>query len=167
MKTIFRSTLALCALAALPLAHAADFEDYAKVVRVTPRVQQVNEPREVCRTERRRVERQEHSNGGAVIGGVTGALIGSRFGRGDGRTASTAAGAILGAVVGDRVDNNDNASESYDRPVRRCEFEDNWVSRNDGFNVDYEYRGRQYSTVTSYDPGDRLPVHVSIVPSRP
>jgi len=166
MKTILRTTFAICALATLPLAHAADFEDYAKVVRVTPRSQQINEPREVCRTEYQRVERHEQSNGGAIIGGVTGALIGSRFGRGDGRTASAAAGALLGAVVGDRADNRDSGYQSYERPVQRCELQDNWVTRSDGFLVDYEYRGHPYSTVTPYDPGDRLPVRVSVAPAR-
>lgn len=166
MKTVLRSALAVCALASLPFAQAADFEDYAKVLRVTPRSQQVNEPHEVCRTEYQHAERQEQSRGGAIIGGVTGALLGSRFGRGDGRTASTAAGALLGAVVGDRVDNRDNGYQGYERPVQRCELQDNWVTRSDGFLVDYEYRGHAYSTITPYDPGDRLSLHVSISPTR-
>jgi len=166
MKTVLSATLALCVLAATPLTQAADFQDFAKVLHVSPRSQQVNEPREVCHTEYQRVERREQSNAGAVIGGVTGALLGSRFGRGDGKTASTAAGAIVGAVVGDNVDNRDANVRVEDRPVRRCTVEDNWVTRSDGFQVDYEFRGHQYSTITPYDPGDRLQVRVSVVPAQ-
>jgi uncharacterized protein YcfJ len=165
MNTFFRFALAVCTCAALPLAHAAEFDDYARVIRVTPRVQELNEPREVCRTDYQHIERRERSAGGAVIGGVAGALLGSRFGRGDGRTASTAAGAILGAMVGDRAASRDGDVEHYEQPVRRCELRDNWVSRTDGFDVDYEYRGRQYSIVTDREPGDRLPVRVSVVPA--
>ena len=166
MKTISRVIWASVG-AILPLAvwaQPADFDDYAKVVRVAPQVRQVNEPRQVCHTEYQRVEREERSAGGAVLGGLAGGLLGSRFGRGDGRVASAAAGAVLGAVVGDRVDNRDSDTRVEERPIRRCSIQDNWVSRNEGFVVDYEYKGHRYSTVTSYDPGDRLPVRVRIEP---
>ena len=41
---------ALC-FGALPLAQAADFEDYGRVVSVKPQVEQINRPRQECRTE--------------------------------------------------------------------------------------------------------------------
>ena len=142
----------------------SDFEDYAKVLRVTPQVRQVNEPREVCHTDYQRVEREERGSGGALLGGLAGGLLGSRFGRGDGRVASAAAGAVVGAVVGDRVSNRDVEPQVEERPIRRCSIQDNWVSRSDGFIVDYEYHGHRYSTYSAYDPGDRLPVRVRIDP---
>src|SRR5574343_978663 len=41
----------LC-VGALPFtAQAADFEDFGRVVRVTPQVEQINRPRQECRTE--------------------------------------------------------------------------------------------------------------------
>ena len=145
-------------------AEPADFEDYAKVLRVTPQVRQVNEPREICHTEYQRVEREERGSGGALLGGLAGGLLGSRFGRGDGRVASAAAGAVVGAVVGDHVANRDVGTRVEERPIRRCSIQDNWVSRSEGFIVDYEYRGHRYSTYSSYDPGDRLSLRVQVEP---
>lgn len=157
--------LSSAAVLSMPAAQAADFQDYAKVLRVTPRIEQVNQPRQVCYSETERVERKSDNHAGALVGGVAGALLGSRFGRGQGRTAAAAAGAITGAIVGDNI-SNDGSTTVEDRPVRRCETQDNWVSRTDGYQVDYEYRGHQYSTVTANDPGDRLPVRVSVFPAQ-
>lgn len=166
-KKLICALLALSAVASMSVpAQAADFQDYARVLRVTPRTQQVNQPQEVCRNEIQRVERREESHAGALVGGVAGALLGSRFGRGQGRTAAAAAGAITGAIVGDNIGDRNEGTQVEERPVRRCEVQDNWVTRTDGYQVDYEYRGHQYTTVTPYEPGDRLQVRVSVVPAQ-
>src|SRR5213079_1079843 len=70
-------------LIALPLVQAAQFEDYAKVLRVEPRVEKIRQPRQECRTEyiQAQVQQpQERSMGGSIIGGIAGALVGSQVG---------------------------------------------------------------------------------------
>ena len=153
-------------------ANAADFDDFARVISVTPQVEQVNVPRQECRTEyetsQRQYQRQpERSAGGSIIGGIAGGLLGSQVGGGNGRIAAAAAGALTGAIVGDRVDNNGNnqPQPTYEsRPVRQCRNVDNWETRNNGFAVTYEYHNRTYTTVMPYDPGSRLRLHVSLTP---
>lgn len=170
--------------------HAADFEDFARVINVTPQLEQVNVPRQDCRTEYETTQRypvrereRERSNGGALVGGLAGGLLGSQIGGGNGKIAAAAVGAITGAIVGDRVDNNgnnnnynnynnnnynnnyNNGQAVYDsRPVRQCRNIDNWETRTSGYAVTYEYHNRTYTSVMPYDPGNRLRLHVSITP---
>jgi uncharacterized protein YcfJ len=156
---------ALC-LGALPLAQATDFEDYGRVVRVTPQVEQVNRPRQECRTEYVQVQQPaQRSAGGSIVGGIAGALIGSQIGAGHGRTAATAAGAIAGAVVGDRVDNqNAQPGAVQEQAVKQCRMVDAWESRTTGYQVEYDYRGRNYTSFMSNDPGQRVRLRVSVEP---
>ena len=146
--------------------YAADFEDYARVINVTPQVEQINTPRQECRTEYETVQRpQERSNSGGIIGGIAGGLLGSQVGGGNGRIAAAAAGAITGAIVGDRVDNGNNGQPVYDsRPVRQCRTVDNWQTRTNGYAVTYEYNGRSYTSIMPYDPDSRLRLHVALTP---
>ncbi len=150
-------------------AYADDnYEDRARVISVTPQVQRVNSPRQECRTEYVResvYESPQRSNGGAIIGGVSGALLGSIIGRGNGRVAAAAVGAGIGAIVGDRVDNNQRGGgreRIETHPVDHCATVDNWQNVPAGYLVNYEYNGRQYSTVTDNDPGRFIPVSVQV-----
>ena len=81
------SALGVCAL---PLAHAAEFEDFGKVVRVQPRIEQVRVPRQECRTDyvQAPVQQQRGGGGGAVIGGLVGGLLGNQVGSGNAQTPS-------------------------------------------------------------------------------
>lgn len=163
----------LC-LSALPLAGAADFEDYGHVVRVQPRTEQVNRPRQECKTEYVQVPvqqaPQERSAGGSIVGGIAGALIGNQIGGGTGRTTATAVGAIAGAIAGDRMGNS-NAQPSHppqvtEQAVRQCRTVDAWESRTVGYDVTYDYRGRNYTSVMAYDPGQRVKLRVSVEPQQ-
>lgn len=158
---------ALC-VGALPLAQAAEFEELGRVVRVTPQVEQVNRPRQECRTEYVQVpQQQQRGAGGSIVGGIAGALLGSQVGGGNGRTAAAAAGAIAGAMVGDRVENNGaNAAGVQEQAVRQCRTVDHWESRNNGYEVTYDYRGRNYTSIMSYDPGQSVKLHVSVEPAQ-
>ena len=158
-----------------PLAHAADFDDYARVINVTPQLEQVNVPRQECRTEYETSQRQpqreqERSAGGAIIGGLAGGLLGSQVGGGNGKIAAAAVGAITGAIIGDRADNgnnsyNNNVQDNYEsRQVRQCRNVDNWETRTNGYAVTYEYNNRTYTSVMPYDPGSRIKLHVSLTP---
>src|SRR3954462_8384394 len=111
------SMLGACALSS---ASAADFDDYARVVSVAPQVEQVNQPRQECRTEYVTVQRPGGRGvGGSIIGGVAGGLLGNQVGGGNGRTVATAAGAIAGAIVGDRMENNNAGGTVEEQPVER------------------------------------------------
>jgi uncharacterized protein YcfJ len=151
--------------------HEDNYEDRARVISVTPQFERVNAPRQECRTEYVResvYEAPRRSPGGAIIGGVAGGLLGSTIGRGNGRVAAAVLGAGLGAVVGDRIDNDHNRGgreRVVTRPVESCVTVDNWSQVPAGYLVNYEYNGRQYSTVTNDDPGRFIPVHVEVRPN--
>jgi uncharacterized protein YcfJ len=152
--------------------HEDAYEDRGRVTAVTQQFERVNTPRQECRTEYVResyYEAPQRSLGGAVIGGVTGGLLGSTIGRGSGRVAAAAVGAGVGAIVGDRVDNDRYSNRGRERvetrPVERCVTVDNWQQVPAGYLVNYEYNGRQYSTVTDRDPGRYIPVHVEVRPN--
>jgi uncharacterized protein YcfJ len=151
-----------------------NYEDRGRVTAVTQQFERVNAPRQECRTEYVResyYEAPQRSLGGAVIGGVAGGLLGSTIGRGNGRVAAAAVGAGVGAIVGDRVDNDrfGNRGRGRERvetrPVESCQTVDNWQQVPAGYLVNYEYNGRQYSTVTDRDPGRYIPVHVEVRPN--
>ena len=149
-----------------------NYEDRGRVTAVTQQFERVNSPRQDCRTEYVResyYESPQRSNTGAIVGGVAGGLVGSRFGGGSGRIATAALGAGLGAVIGDRYDNNGRDNRGRERvetrPVESCQTVDNWHQVPSGYLVNYEYNGRQYSTVTDRDPGRYIPVHVQVRPN--
>lgn len=155
----------LACLAATAEVGAAEFDDTARVLSVTPQVEQVNYPQQECRTEYVPVQRQQDRGvGGSILGGVAGGIIGNQVGGGSGRTVATAAGAIAGAIVGDRLENRDSVPVTEQQPIRQCRTIDNWQSRTNGYTVTYEYHGRTYTTVMPYDPGERLRVRVTVMP---
>jgi uncharacterized protein YcfJ len=163
----FKAKLILSALGvcALPLAQAGDFEDFGRVVRVQPRVEQVRTPHRECRTDYVQAPvAQPRSQGGSVIGGIAGALLGSTIGGGNGKVA--AAGGIAGAMVGNNIDNQNNAyaPQTQEQAVQRCRNVDTVEQRPVGYDVTYDYRGHTYTTFSNSDPGDRIRLRVSVEP---
>jgi uncharacterized protein YcfJ len=174
LQAIFATSAMLALSLNAAIAQAAEFDDYARVINVTPQLEQVNVPRQECRTEYETPQRQpqrepERSACGAIIGGLAGGLLGSQVGGGNGKIAAAAVGAITGAIIGDRVDNgnndNNNSQGRYEsRQVRQCRQIDNWETRTTGYAVTYEYNNRTYTSVMPYDPGSRIKLHVSLTP---
>ena len=166
MKFQAKLIIAALGVAILPLAQAADFEDFGRVVRVEPRVEQVRTPRQECRTEYVQVPvQQERNAGGTIVGGIAGALLGSQIGGGNGKVAASAAGAIAGAMVGDRVQNNGRQGSSVqEQAVQQCRTVEAIESRTSGYNVTYEYRGQNYTSLMRNDPGNRVRLRVSVQP---
>ena len=181
LSTIIVTTAMFSLALTAPIARSADFDDYARVINVTPQLEQVNVPRQECRTEYETTQRQpqpqreqDRSVGGAIIGGLAGGLLGSQVGGGNGKIAAAAVGAITGAIIGDRADNgnnnynnnyNNNSQGTYEsRQVRQCRNIDNWETRTTGYAVTYEYNNRTYTSVMPYDPGSRIKLHVSLTP---
>jgi uncharacterized protein YcfJ len=165
MKAQTKAVAAFLCLGTLSVAGAADFDDYARVVRVSPQYEQVNQPMQECRTDYvQTTQQQQRGVGGSIIGGIAGGLLGNQVGGGNGRTVATAAGAIVGAVVGDRMENTGNNAVVTEQPVRQCRTVDNWQTRTNGYAVTYEYHGHTYTSVMPYDPGERMRVKVAVTP---
>lgn len=155
---ILPAILSLTAL--LPFAAQAD--EYAPVIARSEIVQGFPVSRQVCRTEQVSVP-AERSGAGAVVGGVAGGLLGHTVGEGSGKIAATAVGAIAGAIVGDRVANRDADGYYETRNVQRCSNVTEMENRVVGYNVTYEYAGKQYSTRMARDPGSHVQLRISVV----
>ena len=119
--------------------------DFAEVVHVEPirRQVRVSEPVRECWQETRAI-----SDGPFSSNHVGGTLLG---------------GAIGHKVSVDRAQQRDDELRSYERCDVR--YRDSFVERTDGYDVTYEYAGREYMTRMPYDPGDRIRVRVDVTPT--
>ena len=155
---------------------AQTFNDTARVRSVTPQYESISVPRNECTsqwiTEQQAIS-PSRNYGGLAIGGVAGALLGNQVGGGRGREAATAVGAVVGALAGEHLANQNSwggyqqAGRQQQRQVQNCRTVNDVQSRLTGYQVEYEYRGQVYSTVTRQKPGSTLPVRVSVVPGEP
>ncbi len=162
MKMQTRIIASLLCLGVLPLANAQEFEDTARVTSVRPQVEQVNQPRQECRTVYVPAP-QQRSAAGAIIGGLAGGILGNQIGHGGGRAVATGVGAVTGAMVGDNLDNRDRPPAGQ-VAQQECRTVDSWQARATGYEVNYTYGGRSFSTVLPYDPGRTVRVRVSVAP---
>lgn len=170
--------LALLATGAI-VAHAQPqgFVDRARVQSVEPQYENVAVPRQECSSQWVNEARpvaggygygngNGNGYGGAIIGGVAGGIVGNQVGKGHGREAATAVGAVIGALAGDRIANNNQPAqyEQAQREVRSCRTVEDVQPRLTGYRVTYVYGGNQYTTITREQPGNTLPVRVSVTP---
>jgi uncharacterized protein YcfJ len=178
--------LALASIASLAgAAHAEPFGDRARVVSSRPVYERIPVSREECWNDRqrgyeeRRVTRSDTGAAigpGTVLGAVVGGVIGHQFGNSSGgRDRGTAAGAVVGGLVGNQVDRDrgnvgpgGSVTEvervPVERNVERCRTVNETREATLGFDVDYEYAGRRFTTRLPYDPGRNLRVRVDVVP---
>lgn len=166
--------LTLLAFGATPWQAFADYgvtEDYARVVSARPiyRTVESRVPQERCWSETVREEApRENSPTGAIVGGVVGAALGRSVGHGsDNKKIGTAAGAVLGAVVGNQVGKNQSGSQDVTyRERERCQTSQTYQQRQEitGYDVEYQYMGKTYSSRMDYDPGNRVRVAVRVEP---
>ena len=159
----------LAAVSAAFGAQAHTYTDNARVLGVEAQYENVNVPREECRSDwvTQAVPAGGRNYGGAVVGGLAGALVGNQVGRGHGREAATAVGAVVGAFTGDSLANRGRGEQPYEpvaREVTSCRTVSEVQSRVSGYRVDYEYRGQRFSTLMQDNPGPFMPVRVSVEP---
>ncbi len=171
MKKLSSVMLAIFATSTISSAIAGQntgdhYYDQAKVLSVTPQFERINTPTQQCHTEyvRETYSNADRSVGGSIIGGVAGALLGSTIGRGNGRVAAAAVGAGVGAIAGDRIDNQNNNTQTTERPVDRCALVDNWQTVSRGYLVNYSYNGRSFNTTTYERPRDTIRISVAVAP---
>lgn len=162
MKAAARSLVlpVLTGVFALAGASAAQAQDErGRVLSSTPVIQPVAVPQQVC--ENVSVRDNDHRSGaGALMGAVAGGAVGNAIGHGTGRAAATALGIFGGAILGDRIEGRGQDSV---RTVQECSTQNVMENRVVGYQVVYEYAGRQYSTQMPQDPGRWVPV--SVVPA--
>lgn len=162
-------------------AQAETYTDNARVRSAEPQYENVNVPRNECSShwveERRghndyeRQGGQDRRYGGAIVGGLAGGVIGHQIGGGTGKDAATALGVVLGAMAGDRMENvgqrgyyDNRPVETTQREVQSCRTVYDTQTRITGYRVAYEYRGQNYTTFMHTNPGNSLPVRVSVDP---
>jgi uncharacterized protein YcfJ len=165
--------LVLAAGAAFADPPSGDY-DYADVVHVEPlrRQVRVSEPVRECWQET--VQRSDgpfsyNHVGGTLIGGAIGTVVGNQVGHGRGKDVARVAGALIGGAIGHNV-SVDRQRQLYGdggRTVERCDvrYRDSMEERIYGYQVTYEYAGRQYVTRMPYDPGERLRIRVDVEPA--
>lgn len=134
----------------------ANAQEQARVLSATPIVQQVAVPQQVCDNQTVYTG-QQTTGGGAVLGAIAGGAAGNAVGGGSGRAAATALGVIGGALLGNQIEGN---GRPVYQNVQRCGTQTSYENRTVGYNVVYEYAGRQYTTQTQTDPGRSITVQV-------
>ena len=157
MNKIFSIALAAGATALSLQANAQpQGREMGRVLSVTPFSQQVAVPQQVCHNEAVYSGGRQTSGAGAILGAVAGGLVGNAIGGGTGRALATGAGVIGGAMLGNQVE---AGSPGYQN-VQRCTTQTRYDNQFLGYDVTYEYGGRQYTTRTQSDPGQWIPVSV-------
>lgn len=150
--------LSACAGAAAAAMAQPGSAPMGRVLSVTPAVEDVAVPREVCGVQP--VVTQAPPSGlGAVIGAVAGGVLGNAIGGGSGRAAATALGLAGGAVLGNQAEAN---SSTRVQNMQSCTTRTTYERRTVGYDVTYEYAGRQYHTRMESDPGAYVPVEVGV-----
>lgn len=150
--------------------------DYAKVIDARPvyEVVRVPEEQQVCeeRQVRRRVA-ERRSAGPTIFGAILGGVIGNQLARGHGhghhndRAAATIAGATIGGVVGSEVQYAKYPARYYTETAPVCRFQTTW--RNEqrvvAWDVTWKYHGKTYHSRMTEEPGERIPVRISVDPA--
>ena len=144
---------------------------------------------EVASYEERRVVRPRHdvyydeprSSGigpGTVLGAILGGAIGHQFGNSSGgRDRGAGAGAIIGGLIGHDMENNHSSGyrqasrdvveverRPVSRDVQRCQTVADYREQIVGYDVRYDYNGREYLTRMAHDPGQTVQVDVNVRP---
>lgn len=139
---------------------------YAPVVRVYPikQTEIYREPREKCYREH--VEVPAHASpAGTVVGGLLGAAIGNKLGHGDSnRKLGTVAGAVVGATVGNSVSRARAHSHTETRDICETVYDERMEAHVVGYDVEYRYAGRTYTTRMDHDPGKEIRLRVNAYP---
>lgn len=138
-------------------------QETAHVVSVTPIMQQVSVPRQVCSNEAVTTVPQK-SGAGAAMGAIAGGAMGNAIGQGSGRAAATMIGLVGGAILGDRIEGSDAPQVQN---VQRCSTQHVLENRIANYNVVYEFGGKQYTVQMPYDPGSTIKLQLTPMSAAP
>lgn len=165
LSNSFKAGVCLASLCAASLASAQSHQahsaspgpEYARVISSTAVQTAVSVPREVCGSEQVTTPGRT-SGAGAIMGAIAGGAMGNAIGKGSGRDLATAVGVVGGALLGDRIE---GPATPQTHATQRCVTQNITEYRTTGYNVVYEYAGKQYSVQMPQDPGQWLKVQVS------
>jgi uncharacterized protein YcfJ len=144
-----------------PPANAAEM---GRVLSSVPVLTQVAVPRQVCTVEQITRDGQK-SGAGALMGGIAGGAMGNAVGDGTGRAVATMIGIVGGAILGNNIE---GGGQPQTQQVQNCRTETTYETRTQGYNVTYEYAGKQYTVQMPQDPGAWVPLRVSpVLPGQP
>jgi uncharacterized protein YcfJ len=149
MKT---STIALL----LCTAGFAQAQEVGNVISRTAVYQQVAVPRQMC-TQTPVAVQNPSSGAGALMGAIAGGVVGNQIGGGSGRALATMAGVMGGAIMGDKVENPGSQIQNQ----TTCTTQTVYENRLTGYNVTYEYAGKQYNVQLPQDPGPTIQLQVT------
>ncbi len=137
----------------------ASADEFGRVLSSTPIIQTVSVPQQVCAPQQV-VTQAPKTGAGALIGAVAGGAIGNSVGRGTGRAVATGVGVIGGAVLGNQIEGGGQAQA---QTVQQCSTQNVMENRVTGYNVIYEYAGKQYSGQMTGDPGQYVRLQIVLV----
>jgi uncharacterized protein YcfJ len=155
MKTVFISCALLGCTALSPLGAVA--QELGQVLSKSPVYQQVMVPRQTC-TQVPVVQQAPSSGAGALMGAIAGGAMGNAIGDGSGRALATVIGIMGGAMVGERIE---GPSGAWTQNQTQCSTQNVYENRLVGYNVVYEYAGKQYNVQLPQDPGNTIPLQIT------
>lgn len=167
MNISFKS-IALVAFLGLGVAHAQTQPlpmpaqvagEMGRVISTTPVIQQFAVPTQVCGTQQVAVQ-QPKSGAGGLMGAIAGGVVGNAVGAGSGRALATMIGVMGGAAMGDNIEGTPPAQVQN---VQNCTTQTNYENRTVGYNVVYEYGGKQYNVQMPQAPGQFIQLQVTPV----
>jgi uncharacterized protein YcfJ len=141
----------------------AQAQEVGNVISRTPVYQQVAVPRQVCTQTQVSVPGQS-SGAGAAMGAIAGGAIGNAIGKGEGRAIATMIGVIGGAIAGDKVEGPQSAQT---QTQQTCTTQQVYENRLMGFNVVYEFAGKQYTVQLPKDPGPTIKLQITPMSAAP
>ena len=151
----FIATFALLSIGTLALA-----QEVGKVISSVQVIQQVSVPRQVCSQEQVAVQ-QNKSGAGAAMGAIAGGVLGNQIGGGNGKAAATALGIFGGAIFGNNIE---GAPVPQTQTVQNCMTQNIIENRVTGYNVTYEFNGKQYNVQLPRDPGPTIKLNITPAP---
>lgn len=153
MKTFFTPALLLA------ISGLAQAQEVGQVISRTPVYQQVAVPRQTC-TQTPVTVQPQTSGAGALMGAIAGGAVGHNVGGGSGQAIATIAGMIGGAMLGERIE-NPGATQVQNQQT--CTTQTVYENRLIGYNVVYEFAGKQYNVQLPQDPGPTIQLQVTPV----
>jgi uncharacterized protein YcfJ len=154
---LLSATLASGLLSGLAVCLPAQAQEVGNVISRTAVYQQVSVPRQVCTQTQINVPGQT-SGAGAAMGAIAGGAIGNAIGKGEGRTIATMIGVIGGAIAGDKVE---GPQTSQTQTQQTCTTQQVYENRLTGYNVVYEFAGKQYNVQLPKDPGPTIKLQIT------
>jgi uncharacterized protein YcfJ len=142
----------------LAIASLAQAQEVGQVISRTAVYQQVAVPRQTCSQTPVAVQNPT-SGAGALMGAIAGGAVGSQIGGGTGQVLATMAGVVGGSILGDRIENPGTQIQNQ----TTCTTQNFMENRLVGYNVVYEYAGKQHSVQLPQDPGPTIQLQVTPV----